>query len=212
MKKAIVAIAVVFVSLTCCIGVFGDTELSTGGPVVPSADWPEGVKELVNREARVHSYWGKGVFLTRSVVLGGAEKEVQACPVTVHEFFCFADDTNAFNDFLAQYAMLKDTPLTLVLHPGCGGASSPWEKEKQIPFDWQLTILRRGWESRYPHAPPGPVYGIATEAVMTDLWLGGQVQLDKVEVPLNVEVKSGGEIERFIAAHQARQQAQNLPD
>ena len=187
MKKAIVAIAVVFLSLTCCIWLFGwGADYPPGTPAGWSPDWPEGTKELVNREGRVHGYF------------------LNACDVLF-----FAGDTSAFNEFVAQYAVLRDTPLTLILHPGCGMAGSPWDKEKKIPFEWQVNILGRGWDRRYPEPPTADE---SKYVVLTELWLGGQVELAKVKVPFNVEVKSGGEIERFIAAHEARQQAQNLSD
>jgi hypothetical protein len=40
--------------------------------------------------------------------------------------------------------------------------------------------------------------------ITVELWLGGQVDLSKVEVPLNLKVESGGEIEKFIAAHKLK--------
>ena len=204
MKKAIVAIAVVFISVTCCVWVFGVVTMGhhpPGVPVAGSPDWPEGTKELVNREGRISGYWSDG-FGART------------------DSLFFAGDTDAFNEFVAQYAMLKDTPLTLVLHPGRGLPRSPWDKE--IPFEWKVHILHL---DPYPAAPEAatPVGELdirslivpeeaRTDVVTVNLYLGGQVELDKVKVPLNVEVKSGGEIEQFIAAHQARQQAQNLSD
>ena len=187
MKKATIAIAVVLISLVCCVWVFGwGADHPLDQPVGWSPDWPEGTRELVNREGRVHGYF------------------VNACDIPF-----FAGDTNAFNEFLEQYAVLRDTPLTLVLHPGRGMAGSPWDKEKKIPFEWQVNILCRGWSRRYPEPPTADE---AKYVVLPELWLGGQIELDKVKVPLNVEVKSSGKIERFIAAHEGKQQAQNLSD
>ena len=187
MKKTVAAIAVVFISLACCIWVFGlGADHPPGALIGGPLDWPEGTRELVNREGRVHGYF------------------VNACDILF-----FAGDTSAFNEFLEQYAMLKDTPLTLVLHPGRGMAGSPWDKEKKIPFEWQVNILGRGWSRRYPEPPTADE---SKYVVLPELWLGGQVQLDKVEIPLNVEVKSGGEIERFIAAHEARRLAQDVAE
>ncbi len=226
MKKTIVAIAVVLISVTCCIWVFGlAMEYPVGTPVGRASYWPEGLGELVDRENRVHGFF-----------------------VNASDYFYFTGDANAFNEFLEQYALLKGTPLRLVLHPG-RGLVSPWDEDKEIPFEWQVSAF--GWEwpqEKYPDLPPvdegectdkfdagwaenldaeldedqrairrkvhQTTQSVTTDVgvVMMDLYLGGQVALDKVKVPLNVEVKSGGDIDKFIAAHEARQQAQNLAD
>jgi hypothetical protein len=31
-----------------------------------------------------------------------------------------------------------------------------------------------------------------------DVWLGGRIKLDELRIPANVEVASGGEIEKFV--------------
>lgn len=187
MRKTVASVVVVFVSLACCLGVLGlAMEYPAGQPVGWCPDWPEGLWGLLNREDRVHGFF-----------------------VNANDFCFFSGDTSAFNEFLAQYAKLEGTPLTLVLHPGRGLAGSPWDEKKTIPFEWQVNILRRGWDPRAPEAtsPEDSEYVVTVE-----LWLGGQVELKKVEVPLNVEVKSSGEIEQFIAAHETRQQAENLQE
>jgi len=135
-------------------------------PVHQQDEWPAGLAELLNREERVHGYW-----------------------VNANDFFFFAGDTDAFNEFLEQYAALKNTPLRLALHPGVGMTGS-LSGEKNIPFEWRVSVEK--WHSDPSKAPT---------LVTMGLWLGGLVKLDKIKVPLNVEVKSGGEIERFVAEH-----------
>jgi len=104
------------------------------------------------------------------------------------DYFYFKGDAEAFNPFLEEYARLKDTPLKLVLHPGQGKAKRLGEKEGTIPFDWQVTIDCSG---------PKP-------EVIVDMWIGGQVEFDKVKVPPKVEVKSRGAIDNSISAGKAK--------
>lgn len=74
-------------------------------------------------------------------------------------------------------------------------------RDKNIPFDWQITMTREG--TLVPDREKRRYF------VSVDLWVGGDVNLDKVDVPLNIDVKSGGEIEDFIAKHEEeRKQAQ----
>jgi hypothetical protein len=147
-------------------------------PVPGQPDWPEGLTELLNSEGRVYGY-----------------------RVNANEWFFFADGAEAFNAFLAQYAQLEGTALTLTIHPGQGRVD-PWDEDQEdIPFGWQVTVLRRGWHRDAPEAedPDASPY-----LVSVDLWLGSWLDLDALEAPVNVEVKSGGEIEAFIEAHEAR--------
>ena len=149
-------------------------------------DWPANVKELAKSEGRVPGYWING-----------------------NDFLFFCGGTNAFNEFLKQYATLKNTPLTVILHPDSGITNTTIDNE-WIDFDWQLNILRRGRHSRAPKDPTmDKAYVVGIE-----LWLGGDAELlDKIKVPLNVDVKSGGEvkqliakeIQQFIAEHETRQ-------
>ena len=140
-------------------------------------EWPAGLADIVNTNGRVCGFF-----------------------VNANDYFSFKADTKAFNGVLATYAKLEDTPLLLVLHPGRGTAREPWDKEKGVPCEWSLYIQRRGWGA------PGPKPGDTGKYVVTlHLWLGGDVALDELDVPLSVNVRSGAEIEKFVAAHQAKQ-------
>jgi len=158
--------------------------LGSGHPndeVCQHPDWPEGLKDLVNTKARVCGFF-----------------------VNANDWFYFKGDSGAFNAVLAAYATLKDTPLRLILHPGRGTAREPWDKGTGTPAEWSITVVRRGWGA--PKATPGQA---GKYVVTINLWLGGDVALDDLDVPLAVDVESGREIEKFIATHQAKQ---SLPE
>ena len=185
MREARILLAVAGLTLTCSIGALAHAIEHAPGEFVrqPSSPWPAGLERLVNQGNRVYGYL-----------------------VNADDYFFFAGDTGAFNDFVTDYAELKDTPLILVLHPGKGktprlGVS---QSDERIPFDWKVSVLLWG---RHPELGEVADDDGHRHAVIIDLWLGGQVHLAELEVPLNVEVKSGGEIEEFIAAHEKARQA-----
>ena len=150
---------------------------------VSHEEWPEGLAELINTKARVC-----GFFINAS------------------DWFYFKGDTKAFNAILVAYAKLKDTPLKLVLHPGRCRAKPPWDKGKGTPCEWSVAVIRRGWGA--PKAKPGET---DMYVVTMGLWLGGDVALDDLDVPLNVNVESSREIETFIVDHQAKQGLESAP-
>ena len=133
------------------------------------------------------------------VELLNREERVNGIWVNANDFFYFASDTEVFNECLQHYAALKNTPHRLVLHPGVGLTGSLGD-ERDIPFEWEVRVMR--W-----HEDPSEVPTLVT----MELWLGGLVQLDKINVPLNVEVKSGGEIAKFIVEHKAKRKNETPP-
>jgi len=184
-NKVMVLLASTLISLALCTPAFPwVAEHPAQLPVGGATGWPAGLRELVNREGRVYGYF-----------------------INANDFFFFTGDTESFNDFLEQYARLKGTPLTLIVHPGRGITSRLGEKEKKITFDWEVEVLCRGW---HPQAPPDPTRDPRTDkpgyVVILEVWVGGNVELKKVKVPKTVKMKSGGEIEKFIAGHRAKQE------
>ena len=174
-------------------------ELS-GADLGQLSDWLPGLEKLVSYGGVVY-----GVHMDAPTFYRGLE--------TMYIFF--RGDHEDFNEMLREYARLGDSlkrytesgsgQLTLTLHPGRGNVGSAGAgtigRDKNIPFDWKITMTREGTlvpereKRRY--------------SVSVDLWLGGDITLDKVEVPLSIDVKSGGEIEVFIAKHEEkRKQAQ----
>lgn len=148
------------------------------GPVAAQPSWPQGLEALVNRNDRIHGYW-----------------------VNSEDVFFYSGATPALNDFLAQYAKLKDTKLVVVLHPGPKEARSPWDKTPQPRTDWGLYFAPRDW---LVHHPNGKVKKTDLPMIsQVDVWLGAGIRLADLKVPANVRVQSGGEIEDFI--HQHRQ-------
>jgi len=166
MSKRIVWLAVLLITFVWSMPGFPRAmEDRVGVPVAQNKHWPAGLAEVLNGGGRVYGY----LFFPGN------------------RFF-FAGDTEAFNQFLNQYARLKDTPLNLVLHPGLGKARRLGGKG-EIPFDWKVDVLRR---SKY--------------VVIVEVWLGGGVQLSELKVPANVKVGSGSEIAKFVGAHQAKRE------
>jgi hypothetical protein len=156
-----------------------------GERVRPGPGWSKALTDLVNSPGRVDGFG----------LMNGRRS------------YYYAGDAKAFAGFLERYTALQGTPLRLVLHAGRTDQTdprSPKTKPKVI-FDWQLRVVSR-WRPRSggrtrnykPRRIPPP-------AVSLEVYLGGQGGLDDVDVPLNVNVASGAEIDRFVAEHETKQ-------
>jgi len=168
-------------ALAACVATaFGlGSDIPADHPVVSQNGWPAGLAELLNAGGRVGGFF-----------------------VNANDWFFFQGDAKAFNAWLEKYAALKDTPLRLVLHPGRAIDRRPWSKpdEKRLPVDWQVDVINReGMRVGFQEKPVKAGYDVTVH-----VFLGGQVGLDDLDVPLGVEVRSSGEIEAFVAHHQAK--------
>jgi hypothetical protein len=122
------------------------------------------------------------------------EEIAQRGPNCVHGFwvneqdvFFYAGDAASFSKFVEEAAKQNQTVVRVILHPGAKRARSPWDKEdRDIPADW--SVLTGGTRAKD---------NVAETRI--DVWLGGRIKLDQLRIPANVDVVSGGEIERFIA-------------
>lgn len=114
--------------------------------------------------------------------------------VNWEDTFFFAGDTAALNKFVEGYSKRSDLKLRLVIHAGTKKARSPWDKaDRDIPVDWSYYV----WNTGNPDARhPAPS--------QVDVWLGGRIKLDELRIPANVEVASGGEIEKFVTERQKK--------
>jgi hypothetical protein len=177
MRRLLVFAAIVLSCGTVVLGLGMNYPNDRPIPVQP--EWPAGLGELANSAGRVNGYM-----------------------VNANDWVFFAGDAKAFNAFLEPYAKLKDMPLVLVLHPGRGLTGGLGEDPK-TPYDWRLDIIRRGWGADMPDAYKNS----SSQYVLTvHLMLGGNIRMDDLDVPLEIEVQSGHEIERFVITHDAKRQ------
>ncbi|MEM9251872.1 MAG: hypothetical protein AAGB29_05940 [Planctomycetota bacterium] len=151
------------------------------GDITPQPAWPEGMAEVVNAGDRVHGFW-----------------------VNATDVFFFAGDTDRLNAFLAGFDAIETIDLTVTLHPGRLEARSPWDKDEPAkPADWRLVM--ESWGRPTPETVQALNGGDpAPWAMQLDVYLGGEIDLDRLVVPERMTVKSGGEIEAFIRQHQGR--------
>ncbi len=174
MKNATVISVVVLIISLCCaaaLALMADHEI--GRPVNAQSGWPAGLEDVLNYPGRVYGYWING-----------------------RDHFYYAGDTEAFNEFLQQYAKLKVTPLTLEVHAGRGKVEK-WLADllgKQIPCDWKVRVIT------YGERDPGE------DMLTLEVWLGGEVEPEKIRVPANVAVKAQGEVGKLIAANRVKLQ------
>ena len=138
--------------------------------------WPTGLAAIVNADNRVYGYF-----------------------VNWEDTLFFRGNTAAFNVFLAKYAQLPNTKLELVIHPGKLEVQSPWDKQpRALSANWRLYCTPFAQEQvMNGGVKPGPFI------TRVDLWLGDSVKLAELQVPSNVPVTSGGEIEAFVKQHQS---------
>jgi len=148
-------------------------------PVHGQDKWPTGLADLINKSGHAGGFF-----------------------VNADDYFYFRGDAKTCNAFLKQYAAIENRPHRLILHPGRGRDKRPWEHKDLKPIDWMVSIENRAWRS-FP--APVPMARPKGYDVRIDLWVGGNVGLDQLQVPLEIDVASSGEIERFVATHQAKQ-------
>jgi len=152
--------------------------------VQPGPGWPSALIDLANTPGRVDGF---GLIDGR------------------YSFY-FAGDAEAFARFLARYTNLEGTRLRLLLHAGRTDQTDPRSPKttRKVAFDWQLRVVSR-WKPRSGIVPRDYKPRIPPPVVSLEVYLGGQVGLADLDVPLSVDVQSGGEIGRFVAEHEARQ-------
>ena len=138
-------------------------------------EWPTGLPDLINTGDRVSGHW-----------------------VNQSDSFYYTGDAASLNKLLASYGKLPNTPLTVVLHAGAKPLTGPLGGEQQTLYDRQLDVTRRGWgvprDPRLPENEPGYV-------VTVHVWLGEAITLDRLDIPKHIDVRSAGDIERFINTH-----------
>jgi len=107
------------------------------------------------------------------------------------EVFClFEGDTKDLNQFMELYAALEDTALTAVIHPALSQALLSEIPAEATSLNW-VVVMEAGETE--------------TVAPVLHVFLGEKIALDAIEVPLNVNVMSGREIEEFVADHEEMQ-------
>lgn len=178
--------------LVCCDDSYGIAVRHDNTRSVTMSDpkWGEvpsqQLTNLANRPERVGGYWCNS-----------------------NDYVYFAGDTNQLNDFLSQYAKLTETPYLLVIHAGKAPPQEMVEKKDAKSYDWRLDSLHRLTREKEWFKKLGG--GKWHRIVVIHTWVGDKIRLDKIQLPANIKVRSGGEIERFIE-EQNKKKAEGLPE
>lgn len=106
----------------------------------------------------------------------------------------YTGDTEAFNGFLQQYVKVKIRPLKLIIHTGCAEVIA--HSKEAIHYDWMLSRYLAGTKSMDPSG--------AEETVAVNLYPGCKIDLSKLNIPTEIEVTSGGELEKVVSDHREK--------
>ncbi len=173
MRLALFVSLLVIGSARAAFAAAGD--IPAGTPLPVSTNWPTGLKELLDRPNRVHGY-----------------------RVNAEDVFFYSGDAAAFNDFLIKYVVLDGVAAhKLKLLRGPGIARSPWSNAPGVPCDWRVRIAPRPARPT-PQEPraglqPATVGGGTNQTcrVELDLWMGGNVDFSKLQIPAGVAIDLG---------------------
>jgi hypothetical protein len=175
MNRMLVALSALLLVMAAAAAVFGlGMNYPNDRPITAQPEWPAGVGDLANFKGRVNAYM-----------------------VNSNDWAFFTGDAKALREFLDRYAEVKDIPHVLVLHPG-RGLTGGLGDEPKTPFDWSLDIIRRGWGGEMPEAFKNSP---SKYVVTVHVWLGGNIGLKGLDIPLSVEAQSSNELENFVVHH-----------
>ena len=142
-------------------------------------------------DLRPHDGWPDGVYAAVNQ------------PNRVHGFWVNSTDRlfykgsqDELQEMTRQLANAKSAQTEMVLHIGTGIAKSPWSKKPVDTADWSVTIAGDDAISK------------TQDLITIDVWIGGNISLDELDLPPSVRIKSGGEIEAFIKRHDESRDAQ----
>ena len=186
-----IRVLMLLVALLVLFAPAGDSLMTYHGPddgMPVSGGWPEVLSDLVRTDTRVLGAVG---------------------PFVDVRIYCVGE-TAELNVFLKDYAEVPDARLRVVLHPGSRTVKYESHetdrvtgetvlKEYVVDFNWSLHI------GDYAEFRPDKSDFEGNKFITTlDIWLGGQIELDRLEVPPSIHMESSGEMEKFINRHEER--------
>ena len=155
-------------------GMGGEYPIDADGNIASQQpDWPAGLAELINSGPVFHGQW-----------------------VNANSEFFYLGDTASLTRFLKRYSTLKNTPLVVILHAGSARRSELWGDKPGARYDWKLLVLKRGWGAAEKTDNPEEKWVVTVE-----VWIDHDIRLADMVVPQNVDIRSAGEVETFIAQH-----------
>ena len=107
----------------------------------------------------------------------------------------YAGNASALNQYVLSLGETSRAPETsyatkvVTLHPGPMVVPEYLNPKSDISTDWLVTTWR------------GDSAGEPSWHIQIDVWLGGKIKLDELRIPKGFVVKSGREIEGFVARH-----------
>lgn len=190
-------VSMLLVALTVFFVPAGHSFMTFHGPddyMPVSSGWPEALKKLVRTDTRVLGVDG---------------------PIFDIRIYC-AGDTSKLNAFLAVYSKVPDTRLKVMLHPGRGtcayrtdefgpDGNLVGEVRHDFDIDWALHV---GWSPDHRDYDAAEFEGKKFLTTL-DIWLGGQIDFDKLNMPPSLGVASSGEFEGFIDRHERERKQQD---
>ena len=115
--------------------------------------------------------------------------------VTPSAYFFFGGGAKGLNEFLEALSRLKDEKLVLIVRAGRAPPEARRGSREKFTYDWKMV-----WDGQLRKRGEGDHLEHFVRSV--EVWLGGNVRLEELRVPVNIEVQSGGEIEKFIREHE----------
>ncbi|WP_168567245.1 hypothetical protein [Crateriforma spongiae] len=138
-----------------------------------------------------HDGWPEGVYTAVNML-----SRIHGYWVNSTDKLFYKGSQDELQSMTRQLTNAEGTRTELILHIGAGIAKSPWSKMPVGTADWSVTIA-------------GPDAISKTQGMITiDVWIGGNISLDELDLPPSVRIKSGGEIDAFIKRHDDSRDAQ----
>lgn len=132
----------------------------------------------------VNTQWAEGLYEAVN-----QKHRIHGFWVNWTDVLFYQGDNDRLQSMVTQLDQVPDISVQVVIHAGKGRAISPWSEQPKGHADWSVVIV--GMEPT-----PGK-----KNAVEVNVWLDHDIDLKTLELPGQVSVKSGDEIQAFLERH-----------